>query len=58
MISTSICGRGRLWLRMQPGALPSSAAILAMPNIVPPLVSGRAVADYLAALRKAVSGIG
>jgi dihydroorotase len=27
---------------------------LAMPNIVPPLVSGRAVADYLAALRKAV----
>jgi dihydroorotase len=27
---------------------------LAMPNIVPPLVSGRAVTDYLAALRKAV----
>ena len=27
---------------------------LAMPNIVPPLVSGRAVADYLAALQKAV----
>jgi dihydroorotase len=27
---------------------------LAMPNVVPPLVTGRGVADYLAALRKAV----
>lgn len=31
---------------------------LAMPNIVPPLVSGRAVSDYLAALRKAVPASG
>ncbi len=31
---------------------------LAMPNLVPPLVSGRAVSDYLAALRKAVPAPG
>jgi dihydroorotase len=41
-----------------PAYVSRSAALfgrfLAMPNLVPPLVSGRAVSDYLAALRKAV----
>lgn len=31
---------------------------LAMPNVVPPLATGRGVADYLAALRNAVPGSG